>query len=131
MSATIAVMSDPHELEARRGMVVDDSDPVRLRGALELAMDYRGDVTLTRRSSGERIAGYVYDLSASGGSVVRVIPADGGDRVAIPCDDVAEISFTGRDTAEGKSFETWMKKYVEKKLAGERASIESEPLDET
>ena len=29
------------------------------------------------------------------------------------------LAFTGRDTAAGKSWEAWMKKYAEKKAAGE------------
>ena len=33
-------------------------------------------------------------------------------------------------TAAGKSFETWVKKFVSRKLAGESASIESEPLED-
>ena len=39
-------------------------------------------------------------------------------------------SNTRRDTAEGKSFETWVKKYHEKKAAGEKnIRIEPEALD--
>ncbi len=115
---------------ARQGTVIDASDPQRLQQALEMALHYRGDVTITRRSSGARVEGYVFDNTAgtSGKApVVRIIPTE-GDRVTIPVDDVAEIQFSGRDTAEGKSFETWMKRYVERKLAGKKANIESEPL---
>jgi hypothetical protein len=43
---------------------------------------------------------------------------------------IQAIDFSGRDTAEGKSFDTWIKKYVEKKVAGEMASIECESLDQ-
>jgi hypothetical protein len=36
----------------------------------------------------------------------------------------------GRDTAAGKSFETWVKKYREKKAAGEKnIRLEPEKLD--
>ena len=31
--------------------------------------------------------------------------------------------------AEGKTFENWVRRYAEKKLAGETASIESEELE--
>ena len=50
--------------------------------------------------------------------------------MTVAYDDIAELRFTGRDTAAGKSFDTWMKKYVTKKLAGEAANIEADPLDE-
>jgi len=44
--------------------------------------------------------------------------------------DVAALAFTGRDTAAGKTFEAWVKKYWEKKAAGEQnIQIEPEKLD--
>ena len=116
----------------RQGIVVDGSDPEQLRTAIDLALDYRGDVTITRRSTGEAIEGYLFDRAggpAPQDSTIRIIPSDRDERITISFDDIARIDFTGKDTAAGKSFETWMKKYVEKKLAGEQASIESEPLD--
>ncbi len=123
-------MTESPQPVARKGTTVDASDPERLRQAIELALDYRGDVTVTRRSTGTKVDGYLFDRTSSAGTAaVRIIPADGSERVTIPCDDISELAFSGRDTAEGKSFDTWMKKYVEKKLAGEQASIESEVLD--
>ena len=41
-----------------------------------------------------------------------------------------DVMITGKDTASGKTFENWIRKYAQKKLAGETASIESESLDE-
>ena len=44
--------------------------------------------------------------------------------------DIAALAFTGRDTAAGKSFAAWVKKYNEKKAAGEKnIGIDAEPLD--
>jgi hypothetical protein len=44
--------------------------------------------------------------------------------------DIAGIAFTGKDTAAGKSFDAWVKKYKEKKAAGEtEIGIDPEPLD--
>ncbi len=120
------------DVAARQGVVVDDSDPDRLREALELALHYRGDVTVTCRSSGREIEGYLFDSvrgTAPGESAIRILLPDGDERVLIRIDDIAGLTFSGRDTAQGKSFETWMKKYVQKKLAGESASIESDSLD--
>jgi len=125
--------SDSTEPIARRGTVVGASDPVLLRRAVEAAFDYRGDVTVTRHSSRESIEGYLYDRTPGPpgpGSVIRMIPADGKPRLTIPWGDIAEIRFSGRDPAEGKSFETWVKNYLRKKLAGEEASLHSEPLEE-
>ena len=33
--------------------------------------------------------------------------------------DIASLAFTGRDPAAGKSWEAWVKKYMERKAAGE------------
>ena len=94
---------------------------------MEAIVDYRGDATVTRRSTGESIVGYIFDCAYRDDRVraaVRLLPEDGSRRVTVPLHDVAAIELTGRDTAEGKSFETWVKKYVEKKLAGEPANID-------
>lgn len=116
---------------ALTGTVVDACDPEALRRAIDDALSYRGDVSITRRSTGETIEGYVFDCTSQASpaqSAVRLIPKDGSQRVTIPADDIAKIEFSHKDPAAGKSFETWMKKYVAKKLAGESANIESEPL---
>lgn len=118
--------------ESFQDLQADASDPVALRKAIECAVDYRGDVTVTRTSTDAAIECYIFDLKHADDpsqSLLRAIPKNEDARIAIPLNDVASIRFTGRDTAAGKSFETWMKKYVAKKLAGERANIESEPLD--
>lgn len=110
----------------------DASDPAALRKAIELAVDYRGDVTITRASSGESVECFIFDVKQSDDPTemrIRALQKDSDDRLTVALSDVASITFTGRDTAAGKSFDTWMRKYVAKKLAGETASIESESLD--
>lgn len=123
-----AISSDHTTLS---GTVVDASDPETLRRALDDALSYRGDVTITRRSTGETIEGYLFDCTSQASlaqSVVRLIPKDGSERVTIRGNDIAKVEFGGKDPAAGKSFQTWVKNYVAKKLAGESANIESEPL---
>lgn len=98
---------------------------------LERAFDFRGDVTLTLRS-GRVVTGYLFDRRRGRGindSYVRLMGASSDEKIRIPYTDIARVAFSERDPAAGKSFETWVKKYIEKKLAGERASIESEALD--
>jgi hypothetical protein len=49
---------------------------------------------------------------------------------AIPYSEIAAIAFTGRDTAAGKSYEAWVKKYWEKREKGEKnISLEPEALE--
>jgi hypothetical protein len=62
-------------------------------------------------------------------SVVRVMLVGGGEKQTIPYDRITRLAFSGKDTAAGKSWENWVRRYVEKRMAGEQASIESDPLD--
>jgi len=93
-----------------------------IREALEKAFDYRGDVTITRKD-GTVIEGYLFDRrngQTLANSSVRVIPKTSNEKISIPYADIAALAFSGRDTAAGKSWEAWMKKYQEKKAAGEK-----------
>ena len=100
--------------------------------AFEKAFDYRGDVTLTLHD-GRALTGYVFDRRTGASlatSTVRIIPAGERTKLAIPYSDIAALTFSGRDTAAGKSFEAWVKKYNEKKAAGETdIAIAPEALD--
>jgi hypothetical protein len=115
-----------------QGMVVRADDPAVLRHAIELAFHYRGDVTITRQPRGDAIEGYLFDrrVDDAGELIVRMIPKDSDACVTIPFIEITSLVCTGKDTASGKTFENWIRKYAEKKLAGETASIESESLDE-
>jgi hypothetical protein len=104
-----------------------------IRAAFEKAFDYRGDITLTLKS-GSTVEGYVFDRRSDGKTLadctVRLFPKNQDQKLAVRYSDVARIEFTGRDTAAGKSFETWVRKYQEKKAAGEtNIGLEPEKLD--
>ena len=61
---------------------------------------------------------------------MRIIPTGGVQRLNIAYSEIAALAFTGRDTAAGKTFDAWVKKYWEKKAAGEKnIQIEPEKLD--
>lgn len=97
-----------------------------LREALEKAFDYRGDVTIVRKD-GTQVEGYIFDRNESR---VRLFPKNDGAKLSIAYADIAGITLTGRDTAAGKSWEAWVKKYFEKKAAGEKQiGLEPDKLD--
>ena len=120
------------EREQLEGWIPALASETDIREALEKAFDYRGDITITRKD-GSQVQGYVYDRrngSSLGDSYVRVMPSNGTGRISVPYSDIAALAFTGRDTAAGKTFEAWVKKYWEKKAAGEKnIQIEPEKLD--
>ena len=93
-----------------------------VRQALEKAFDYRGDVSITRKD-GSKVEGYVFDRRAGqtlADSVVRIIPAGAREKLSIPYSEIAALKFSDRDPAAGRSFEAWVKKYWEKRAAGEK-----------
>jgi hypothetical protein len=58
------------------------------------------------------------------------LPTGGAGKVSIPYSEIAALVFSGRDTAAGRSWEAWVRKYWEKRQAGEKnIGIEPEKLD--
>jgi hypothetical protein len=116
------------EHENLQGRVWQPGSDEELRDGLEKAFDYRGDVTITRKD-GSSVEGYIFDRRTGATlqeSVVRLFPKGNPEKLSIPYSDIAALAFTGRDTAAGKSWEAWLKKYWEKKAAGEK-NIELKP----
>ena len=120
------------ERENLQGWIPELASDADIRAVIEKAFDYRGDVTLTRKD-GSAITGYLFDRRVGAtldSSVVRMMLATGNERPQIPYSEIAAMAFTGRDTAAGKSYEAWVKKYWEKRAAGEKnISIEPEALE--
>ena len=118
--------------EKLEGWIPELAGEEEIRQALEKAFDYRGDVTITRKD-GTKVEGYIFDRRSGktlSESMVRLYPKDSSEKVSIPYADIAALAFTGRDTAAGKSFEAWVKKYWEKKAAGEKdIQIKPEALE--
>ena len=106
--------------------------PAERRRSMDQAFDYRGDVTI-HTTDGRVIEGYVFDRRSTGPDAdhpyVRLIPTDGDEPIRIQYADIARLVFTGRDTAAGKSWQTWVKTYYEKKMRGEAPNLEPEPLE--
>jgi len=118
--------------EQLEGWIPQLASEEEIRVALEKAFDYRGDVTITHKD-GSKIEGYLFDRRTGrtlAESSVRLYPKDSNQKLSISYADIAALAFTGRDTAAGKSWEAWMKKYAEKKAAGEKnIALQPEPLD--
>ena len=121
------------ERETLQGWVPNLASDEELREALEKAFDYRGDVSITRKD-GTKFEGYVFDRVSGKNlesSFVRLLPKDSNQRVKISYAEIAALAFSGRDTAAGKSWEAWVKKYWEKKdSGGENLNLQPESLEE-
>lgn len=135
-----AAVTNPDTLEVApgtshenlEGWIPEMASEGEIRSALEKAFDYRGDVTITRKD-GTRVEGYLFDRRSEktlADSVVRIYPKDSNQKVTISYAEIAALAFSGRDTAAGKSFEAWIRKYWQKKNAGEKnIALKPESLD--
>ncbi len=111
--------------EGLQGWVPELANETEIREAMEKAFDYRGDVTLTKKD-GTVVEGYIFDRKAGKtvrDSLVRVLPKDSNVRQSIAFADIARMQFSERDPAAGKSWEAWVRKYWEKRAAGEKYEL--------
>ncbi len=109
------------EHEQLEGWVPTLASEDDLREALAKALDYRGDVTLTLKS-GEIVEAYIFN-SHTGATLadswVQYFSPTAPDKRKVSYAEIARIEFSGKDRAAGKHWEDWVKKYAEKKAAGE------------
>jgi hypothetical protein len=78
--------------------------------AFEEAFDYRGDVTLGLRS-GETIEGYLFNREPAGNPPSVSLLLKGSDQPRLVAyTEIAKLVFSGKDAADGKSYEAWKAK---------------------
>ena len=125
----VAPGAEHHNLEGWIPALTGDDD---LRQALEKAFDYRGDVTLTLKS-GERIAAFIFNRQTGAtlaDSQVHYFTASAPEKRKVSYAEIARLEFSGKDCAAGKQWEDWVKKYHERKAAGEKGiALNPEALD--
>jgi hypothetical protein len=110
------------EHENLEGWVPTLASEEDLQKALEKALDYRGDVTLTLKS-GERIEAYIFNRrkgATLADSMVQYFTPKASEKRSVSYAEIARLEFSGKDRAAGKHWEDWVKAYNEKKAAGEK-----------
>ena len=133
---SMSEVNPEHEAEEKLGVTHENlegwvpalASEKEIRAALEKAFDYRGDITITLKD-GEKIEGYIFDRKnapALSDCFVRLLPR------------TIRAKFLTRRRGAGftvatrrrKELRAWVKKYSEKKAAGENnIGIDAEPLD--
>jgi hypothetical protein len=106
------ISSEPQEpsatsLQGQEILLADDDDR---REAFENAFDYRGDVTLIL-TDGETVEGFLFNREpeAKPPSISLLLKGSNEPRV-IAYAKVDRVFFSGRDTADGKSYDAWKAK---------------------
>jgi Zn/Cd-binding protein ZinT len=110
------------EHENLEGLIPELASDEDVRQALEKAFDYRGDVTLTLKD-GSRIEAYIFNRQTGptlAESFVQYFTPTAADKRKVSYAEIARLEFSGKDRAAGKHWEDWVKKYNEKKAAGEK-----------
>ena len=125
----LAPGSVPQNLEGWIPTLASEDD---LRQALEKAFDYRGDVTLTLKT-GERIEAFIFNRHTGATlaeSEVQYFTPKAPEKRRVSYAEIARLEFSGKDRAAGKQWEDWVKKYRERKAAGEKGiALNPEALD--
>lgn len=100
----------------------------QLEEILQVAFDYRGDVTL-RQKDGGATEGYIFKCDNNQGVITLFVKNPEkkreSEQATVKYDDITSIDFTGEDTAFGKSWDNWMAKSAKQREA-EAAKLEQE-----
>jgi lipopolysaccharide export system protein LptC len=113
----------PSDSDSLEGRVFRPATHAELVEAVEQAFDYRGDVSL-QLTSGQTVEGYVSNRDSHVVEpFLHLFPKDDSGLRSIRYADIEAISFTGKDTASGKSWEAWViKKEAQRRAEAEEAS---------
>lgn len=114
------------EAQSLEGRIFRPTSPKELAEAIEVAFDYRGDVTMQLRS-GEKLDGYVFNRTNTGSRpFLQLFPKGAAGERIVPYADIVSIAFSGADTASGKSWEAWVaKKESERRAEARQAEAEA------
>jgi len=96
-----------------QGSVFRPTSEKELSEVVDQSFDYRGDVTIELKS-GKSIVGYVFGRTYNDTRAdLELFPTDKPGQMTIQFADIAAIIFSGKDTAFGQSWETWIQKKKE------------------
>ena len=126
MPADIKTHPASHRAASLEGAVFTFQSEAERHEGIDKAFDYRGDVTLTLAN--ETVEGYIFNREPKAVPPRIQVFIKGSDEPRIiPYADITAISFTGKDTADGKSWDAWVsKKESERKAEADRIKAEAE-----
>jgi hypothetical protein len=126
MPADIKTNPNPHRAASLQGAVFTFQSEADRHEGIDKAFDYRGDVSITLRN--EQIEGYIFNREPKATPPRIEVFIKGFDQPrVIPYADVMAIAFTGKDTADGKSWDAWVnKKESERRAEADRIKAEAE-----
>ena len=107
------------------GWVPQIGDFLTLAEVIDFAFDYRGNATIVKRDGAE-IVGYVFNRDKSVPEpFIQYFDEAGDGPFTLPYAEIANVKFTGKDTAVGNSWKAWLERR-EMERAGAVAAHEVE-----
>ncbi|MBI3030915.1 MAG: hypothetical protein HYY64_15530 [Candidatus Rokubacteria bacterium] len=93
-----------------QGWVPEIGEFLTLAEVIDLAFDYRGNTTVVR-VDGTEIEGYVFNRNRDAPEpFIQIFDVAGNGPIRIPCSEIRNIRFTGRDMAAGNSWQAWLER---------------------
>jgi len=107
------------------GWVPEVGRYLTLAEVVEFAFDYRGNTTIIK-ADGTEVVGYIFNRNTYGPEpFLEYFDESGGGPFTLRYSELANVKFTGKDTAAGNSWKAWLERKEREKA--ERAAARSVP----
>ena len=107
------------EEKSLEGWVPTLDDSLNVEEVIEMAYDYRGNTTIVK-TDGTSVEGYIFNRASEVREpFLEYFDKSGGGPYTLSYSQVANVEFSGKDTAAGKSWEAWQRRKAEAKAREE------------
>lgn len=101
-----------------QGWAPEPGEGLNLTRVIDLAFDYRGNVTVVR-VDGTELEGYLFNRNSEAPDpFIQMFDLGGNGPLKIPYSEIRNIKFTGKDMAAGQSWKAWLERKGEGKGEG-------------
>lgn len=111
--------------DSLEGWTPEVGGELSLAQIVDLAFDYRGNVTLLMRDGTEQV-GFVSNRDARAAEL-QIFDEEGNGPLTIHYAEIRTIRFSGRDTAAGTSWKAWVERREAAKRAGAVSASDPDP----
>ena len=107
------------EEKSLEGWVPTLDDSLNVEQVIEMAYDYRGNTTIVK-TDGTSVEGYIFNRASEVREpFLEYFDKSGGGPYTLAYSQIANVEFSGKDTAAGKSWEAWQRRKAEAKAREE------------
>ncbi len=110
MSSVGAALRGACSAMTLEGWVPQIGEYLTLGDVIDFAFDYRGNTTIVK-TDGTEVVGYVFNRdSLAPEPFIQFFDEKGDGPFTVPYAEIANIKFTGKDTAAGNSWKAWLER---------------------